>query len=340
MNYFPGGMFGGMYGQAPMTSSGGWNTANGGGYAGMPSQSAMNSDAMMRQNFMRSGAARFGGRGGMFGSFQNGPQDGGFDTGTQYSGGRNYQQAQADRYGGQGGGQAYYGGSPTYDETTGQRDFSTWSKPGRLPAWAQQGGERFVNDNHFFGSSPKMSTGYTVNEPMPQTGGSFNPMVGSQFDQGFMVRNNGATFNGPQMSQPYQATQQQAPMQQARPQQSFEDFASTLSGSGMTSGQMNDLYQAQIAKASAPTNFWQNVGPGGTQNPFPQSPQPFPQNWGQQRFNFDPRSLAGQQVTGDLGWYYGRDAIGRTINAQGDAVTGFSRPADGFQRTRPWFGGM
>lgn len=175
---------------------------------------------------------------------------------------------------------------------------------------------------------PQMSTGYSVNEPMPQTGGSFNPMVGSQMQP------------TPQMSQPFQSTQQQAPMQQARPQQSFEDFASTLSGSGMTSGQMNDLYQKQLAKASAPapTNFWQNVGPGGTQNPFPQSPQPFPSQWGNQTFNFDPKSMAGKQVTGDLGWYYGRDAIGRQINNQGDAVAGFSSPADGFQRSRPWFG--
>ena len=273
MNYAPGGMFGGMYGQMPMTSAGGWNTANAGGYAGMPGQSAMNSDAMMRQNFMRSGMARFGGRGGMFGSFQNGPQGG--------------------------------GGSYRYAI---EPELGNMTKPMMM-------------------QGPQMSTGYSVNEPMPQTGGSFNPMVGSQMSQ---------------MSQPYQATQQQAPVQQARPQQSFEDFASTLSGSGMTSGQMNDLYQKQLAKASAPapTNFWQNVGPGGTQNPFPQSPQPFPQNWGQQRFNFDPRSLAGQQVTGDLGWYYGRDAIGRTINAQGDAVPTFRSPADGFQRTRPWFGGM
>lgn len=271
MNYAPGGMFGGMYGQMPMTSAGGWNTANQGGYGGMPSQSAMNSDEMMRQNFMRSGMARFGGRG-MFGGFQGGPQGG-----------------------------------------------------------------------------PQMSTGYTVNEQAPQgfmwqqgaTPG--NPVYGMnpQMSQPYQSNmNKPMMMQGPQMSQPFQSTQQQAPVQQARPQQSFEDFASTLSGSGMTSGQMNDLYQKQIAKASAPTNFWQNVGPGGTQNPFPQSPQPFPQNWGQQRFNFDPRSLAGQQVTGDLGWYYGRDAIGRQINAQGDAVPTFRSPADGFQRTRPWFGGM
>lgn len=178
---------------------------------------------------------------------------------------------------------------------------------------------------------PQMSTGYTVNEPMPQQAPQMSQPYQSNMSKPMMMQ-------GPQMSQPFQATQMQAPQQPQQPQQSFEDFASTLSGSGMTSGQMNDLYQKQIAKASAPTNFFQNVGPGGTQNPFPQSPQPFPSQWGNQTFNFDPKSMAGKQVTGDLGWYYGRDAIGRQINNQGDAVAGFSSPADGFQRSRPWFG--
>ena len=232
------------------TSEGGWATA------GRP----------------RGGIPPVGGRGGMFGSFQNGPQGG--------------------------------GGSYRYAI---EPELGNMTKPMMM-------------------QGPQMSTGYSVNEPMPQTGGSFNPMVGSQMSQ---------------MSQPYQATQQQAPVQQARPQQSFEDFASTLSGSGMTSGQMNDLYQKQLAKASAPapTNFWQNVGPGGTQNPYPtMGEQPFNPAWGKQTFGFDPRSMAGKQVTGDLGWYYGRDAIGRTINNQGDAVPTFSAPADGFQRRRPWMG--
>lgn len=126
---------------------------------------------------------------------------------------------------------------------------------------------------------------------------------------------------------------QTQPAQQ--PQQSFEQFAATLGNNGMTSGQMQDAYQKSLQPQ---TNFWGNVGPGGTQNPYPtMGDQPFNPAWGKQTFNFDPRSMAGKQVTGDLGWYYGRDAIGRTINNQGDAMAGFSRPADGFQRSRPWF---
>lgn len=125
-----------------------------------------------------------------------------------------------------------------------------------------------------------------------------------------------------------QASFQPAPAPQ---QQSFEQFAATLGNNGMTSGQMQDAYQKSLQPAS--TNFWANTGVG-TQKPagFVTPPQ-----WGTQTYGFDPKAMAGKQVTGDLGWYYGRDAIGRTINNQGDAVAGFSRPADGFQRSRPWF---
>lgn len=166
-----------------------------------------------------------------------------------------------------------------------------------------------------------------------QTGGQFNPMTGSQNLQ--------APRQMPQMSSgnmeqftPQTPTTQPA----AQPQQSFEQFAATLNGSGMTSGQINDAYQKSIQPQA--TNFWQNVGPGGTQNPYPNAgAQPFPSNWGQQSFGFDPRSLAGQQVTGDKGWYYGRDAIGRQINNQGDAYATFRGAADGFNRSRPWNGG-
>ncbi len=214
--------------------------------------------------------------------------------------------------------------------------------------------------------SPQMSTGYSVQEQAPQSGGysGYIPPQWPIFPPQTTTSEGGWTaagrpsgiINPPQMSNPYQV-QEQAPqdmsqlnkpammqgpqmstgnsMQQA-PQQTFEQFAQTLGNNGMTSGQMQDAYQKSIQQASAPTNFWSNVGPGGTQNPFPQTPQPFPSNWGNQTFGFDPRSMAGKQVTGDLGWYYGRDAIGRTINNQGDAVANFGRPADGYQRTNPW----
>lgn len=115
---------------------------------------------------------------------------------------------------------------------------------------------------------------------------------------------------------------------------------------GMSAAALNDpnlpmMYRKQLqaqfgtGMPQAPqTNFWANTG-AGTQRPpgFPTPPE-----WGQQTYGFDPRAMAGKQVTGDLGWYYGRDAIGRTINNQGDAVPSFSAPADGFQRRRPWMG--
>lgn len=163
---------------------------------------------------------------------------------------------------------------------------------------------------------------------LPEVGGQFNPMTGSQNLQ--------APRQMPQMSSGNmeQATPQTQPITQ--PQQTFEQFAATMGNNGMTSGQLNDAYQKSIQQQSAPTNFWANVGPGGTQNPFPGKQQPFPSQWGNQTFGFDPKSMAGKQVTGDLGWYYGRDAIGRTIGQDGNAMAGFSGAADGFNRSRPW----
>jgi len=133
---------------------------------------------------------------------------------------------------------------------------------------------------------------------------------------------------------------QRAAAPQQPPQQSFDQFQQTIGqGSGMTYGQMQDAYQKSIAPQSAPNGIFNgNIGPGGTANPYPNNPNPFPSNWGQQTFGFDPRAMAGKQVTGDMGWYYGRDAIGRTINNQGDAAPSFSGPASGPGRSRPWFG--
>ena len=114
-------------------------------------------------------------------------------------------------------------------------------------------------------------------------------------------------------------------------QQSFEQFAATLGNNGMTSGQINDLYQKSLQPQSG-TNFWANTGVGTQQPAGFQTPE----NWGKQTYGFDPRAMAGKQVGADMAWYYGRDAIGRNINNQGDAVAGFTGPADGFQRRRPW----
>lgn len=313
MNYAPGGMFGGMYGQMPRmsgddwnaqrgmrerelrddmggqftmparfpglmqtTSAGGWNTAQAGGYGGMPSQAAMNSDAMMRQNFMRGGMGRFGGRG-MFGGFQGGPQTsmGSFaDPRVQQF------NRQIPMEGGGG--------------------------------WPQTGG------NQFNLGAPRQ---------IPQMS---NPYQVSQEPQAPQIQ-------APEMSRPHQLNQgllqQQAPVQQARPQQSFEDFASTLSGSGMSSGQMNDLYQQQLQKTAAPpTNFWQNTGVGT------QKPNGFvtPPSWGQQTYGFDPMSMVGKTVGRDMGWYYGMDSVGRQVNNRGEAVPTFRTPADGYQRRAPW----
>jgi hypothetical protein len=130
----------------------------------------------------------------------------------------------------------------------------------------------------------------------------------------------------------FQVNQMAAPSAvQQRPQQSFDQFAQTLQGSGLTSGAMQDAYQKSLQPQS--TDFTRNVGPGGTQNPYPNSgPQPFPSNWGQQTFGFDPRSMAGKTVGKDMGWYYGQDAIGRQINNAGDAYPTFRGAADGFNR--------
>lgn len=146
----------------------------------------------------------------------------------------------------------------------------------------------------------------------------------------------GGLLAAPQDQAPGFMVNQRMQAPQQAPQQSFEQFASTLANSGMTSGQMQDAYQKSLQPAA--TNFWGNVGPGGTQNPYPQNPNWTPPQWGQQTFGFDPRSMAGKTVSKDLGWYYGQDAIGRQINNQGDAVPTFTPAQDGFNRTNPaWF---
>ena len=187
---------------------------------------------------------------------------------------------------------------------------------------------------------------YTQRMPVPQYSGGFNPMNSQPQGKALadFSNQNVAGFSG-LLGQPQQAQEapgfmvnQRQDVQPMQPPQgqTFEQFAQTLGNSGMTSGQISDLYAKQQAQAqSAPqTNFWANTGVG-TQRPagFQTPPQ-----WCNQTYGFDPRSMAGKQVTGDLGWYYGRDAIGRTINNQGDAVPTFSAPADGFQRRRPWMG--
>lgn len=126
------------------------------------------------------------------------------------------------------------------------------------------------------------------------------------------------------------ASSQAAPQTQAPQGQTLEQFTASLGNAGQyTPGQISDMY----AKQSQPTNFWANTGVGT------QQPNGFttPANWGQQTYGFDPRAQAGKKVGNDMGWFYGRDAIGRTINNQGDAVAGFSSAADGFNRSRPWF---
>lgn len=131
-----------------------------------------------------------------------------------------------------------------------------------------------------------------------------------------------------------QAAQPQAPQQ---PQQSFEQFQQTLgNGSGMTYGQQQDAYQKSLQPQNGIYNG--NIGPGGTQNPYPGNPNPFPAAWGQQTYGFDPKAMAGKQIGADMGWFYGRDSIGRTVGNDGTAMAGFSPPADGFQRRRPWMG--
>lgn len=167
----------------------------------------------------------------------------------------------------------------------------------------------------------------------PQMSGEFM----AQPKGGLMAQGRNMISQAPQDEAPgFMVNQRAAPQQAQAPQQSFEQFAQTLGNSGMTSGQMQDAYQKSLQPAA--TNFWGNVGPGGTQNPYPQNPNWTPPQWGQQTFGFDPRSMAGKTVSKDLGWYYGQDAIGRTINNQGDAVPTFTPAQDGFNRTNPaWF---
>lgn len=149
----------------------------------------------------------------------------------------------------------------------------------------------------------------------------------------------GMEFMGGRQQQPpmqtpgFDVMQRQAPVQPFQPPQpqgqSFEQFAQTLGNSGMTSGQMQDLYAKQ---SQGNYNFGANTGVG-TQRPAGFTP---PDTWGPQTYGFDPRSMAGKNVTKDLGWYYGMDAVGRPINDQGDAYSQFRSPADGYQRTNPW----
>lgn len=118
---------------------------------------------------------------------------------------------------------------------------------------------------------------------------------------------------------------------------------------GMSAAALNDpylpaMYRKQlqeqgIQSASTPNagqpqqpNFWQNTGVGTQQIPGYGNPA-----WGPQTYGFDPRSMAGKTVGQDMAWYYGQDAVGRPVNAAGDAYAQFRSPADGFQRTRPWY---
>lgn len=224
-----------------------------------------------------------------------------------------------------------------------------YSSPVQQPTAPTNGGFTPPYQMPIFTGQQNTSEGWWRNAGQPRggippVGGQFNPMVGSQTNptmpsQGpVMSSDNMEQFNP--STQPMgnqaqsQAPQTQAPQQSRAPQQTFEQFAATMGENGMTSGQLNDAYQKSIQPQA--TNFWGNVGPGGTQNPFPGKTQPFPSQWGNQTFGFDPRALAGQQVTGDKGWYYGRDAIGRTIGNDGSAMAGFGGAADGFNRSRPW----
>jgi hypothetical protein len=218
-------------------------------------------------------------------------------------------------------------------------------------------------DTHMGMNDPRppvpFAPGYDPNAPdrgmgsmMRGTGATpGNPMYGQnpQMQQmwGQRPAMSGGMFGDPRMQQfqrptPTQQIPQQAqaavqPQQQLQnitppPQQSFEQFQQTFAngGAGMSTGQMQDMYQKSLQPAS--TNFWGNAGVGTQKPPGFQTPAA----WGTQTYGFDPRSLSGKQVTPDMAWYYGRDSIGRNINQAGDAYASFN-PAFGGGRSRPWF---
>lgn len=231
---------------------------------------------------------------------------------------------------------SYQGGMPQGGQFAGMPSQQSMNSDAQMRANYMRGGGGggMFAPPQMSGLNPNFAGRQMSTPNQMQTGGQFNPMMGSQTNPTMPMQNPAISDGNMETYTPQTPTTQPA----AQPQQSFEQFAATLNGSGMTSGQINDAYQKSIQPP--PSNFWQNVGPGGTQNPYPNAgAQPFPSNWGQQSFGFDPRSLAGQQVTGDKGWYYGRDAIGRQINNQGDAYATFRGAADGFNRSRPWNGG-
>ena len=230
---------------------------------------------------------------------------------------------------GGGGGQfPQYGQQPNYASRMGGGSYNAYGG-GNSAAWRPRGG--FMAEPSMQPQGAALAQQANANVMgFPRMG---QPQMSGEF-QGGMSQGKNMPMQAPD-SVPGFAVNQSASAPQQAPQQSFEQFSSTLGNSGMTSGQMQDAYQKSLQQASAPTNFWGNVGPGGTQNPFPQTPNWTPPQWGQQTFGFDPRSMAGKQVTGDLGWYYGRDAIGRTIGNDGSAMAQPRPAADGFNRFNP-----
>lgn len=197
----------------------------------------------------------------------------------------------------------------------------------------------------------------TVQNQMPQTGGPFNPMIGGGYMAGrgpgpqtggmepkpTYTLGQGAPIYAPTPGDPYSETLQgwsgsgiSDPNPQVPIQQNGSGMAKPMvetGVAGMGSAAMNDPNLPMMYRQQAQAKgIWQPPGMGNPNAPA-QPPAP-PQNK-----PFDPRAFAGQTVTPEQAWYYGQDAIGRKINNQGDAYASFSNPADGFARTRGYFGG-
>ena len=190
----------------------------------------------------------------------------------------------------------------------------------------------------------------TVQNQMPQTGGPFNPMIGG----GYMAGRGPMPQTGGMEPKPTYTLGQGAPIYGPTSdpntltlngfggEQSAPGFPVNQNGSGMAkpmvdtgvagmgSAAMNDPNLPMMYRQQAQAKgIWQPPG-APTQPPAGQPPVNKP---------FDPRAFAGQNVSQDQAWYYGQDAVGRPINNQGDAYATFRNPADGFARTRGYFGG-
>lgn len=301
---------------------------------------------------------------GMFGGF---PQQGGYGMGR--GGGM---------FGGFGGNKMGYGGpqgggfqsapwNPGGGLQYAPQNASAGYNPMTGPTQQVSGGQKFNADG-----SPNLGFG-PQSGGMPQTGGPFNPMIGGGYMAG---RGPGPQTGGMEPKPTYTLGQGSpiynpnpndpnsldlggwssneipgSPVNQAAQNGSAQAPQLATTGNtpiaGMGAAALNDpnlpmMYRQQLQAQFGvgmpqQPNKGYNFGTYG-QAPVPQANQ-FPPGWGPQDMGFNPRGMAGTNVQGNQAWYYGRDAVGRPINNQGDAYAQFSGAADGFSRARPWISG-